>query len=144
MVIEVQREVVCAYNTESVAVDVEREWECLHLIVADQEFYARMLDLVVGAVAEAQPFAKGAVGFWIDKGQRVAAEFDCCVEGRQYHVHGAVDINCCGDVGIDYAAEIAHQGHDRVYGRYEFEEALDLEFVELHAETEFHIPGFGG
>ena len=141
MIIKIKRKVVAPDYAKTIAVDIKREGEGLHHIVANEELHRHVLYLVVGLVAETKPFAKSAVCVGIDKRQGVAAELYGSIKRRKYHIHRAVDIDSRSDIGAYNTAEVAYHRHDRVYRRHKFEETLDLETVELKAETELHVIG---
>ncbi len=99
-----------------------------------------MLYLIVGTVAESQPFTKRPISFRIDKGKRVALKLHGCVKRGQHHVHIAVHIDCRSKIGIDDTTYIAHQRHYRIYCRNKVQEFVDFEIVEHQSETKLHIP----
>ena len=80
MVVEIHRQIVMSQNTQTIAVYIETEREQLQHIVAYKHLHVHMLYLIVGAVAETQPFAEGSVSLRIDQCQTIPCKPDSGVE----------------------------------------------------------------
>ena len=103
MVFEVHFHVVVAVYSQSVAVDVEREWIYAHKAVFHGHLYVEVMDGVVGLVLESEPLAERAVFLRVDEGEVVAGDAHGGVEGRKVEVHAGVDAAGSGQVGCHHA-----------------------------------------